>query len=51
MYNDCVMAFYLTLSIYFFANRNIYVAALMLTLGLGIKTGIYAVFPAFLGCI
>ena len=45
------MAFYLTLSLYFFGRRQIFLAAGMLTLGLGMKTGIYALFPAFLGCI
>ena len=51
MYNDCIMAFYLTLSIFFFSRRKIYISATFLTLSLGIKTGVYAVFPAFLGCV
>ena len=51
-YNDCLYIFYLSLALYnFFITRNLTTSAIFISLGLGIKTSMYAVFPSLFGCI
>jgi hypothetical protein len=52
MYNDCVNAFYLVLCLYLFLiHKSIKGSALMFSLSLGIKTGVLALLPGYLGCV
>jgi Gpi18-like mannosyltransferase len=51
LYNDCLMTFYLVLCLYFFSKKMIWLSAAVFSFSLGIKTGVLAVVPAFLGCV
>ena len=51
-YNDCLMFTYLCLGLYYFLiKKNVSMTAVFISLGLGIKTSIFAVFPSIMGSI
>lgn len=52
MYNDCINVFYVVLCFYLFIlHKSIQRSALMFSFALGIKTGVLALLPGYLGCV
>jgi predicted membrane-bound dolichyl-phosphate-mannose-protein mannosyltransferase len=51
LYDDAFASFYVTLAIYFFVFKRVYVAAVFFMLAISVKAGVGAILPILFGTI